>query len=225
MTLFFDYLGLWLILPLTWGVVYYGAFLHKHEYRFYFGSFLFVLVLLGWLALHDMFSVFLEVPVIYDIFFVGHLPFALFTLVMLGGAFKHKSKAKIALMRVRRELAILGFIFLLPHAVLRGSLALTGFNFTGLIAFWIIVPLVITSWPSVRKKMSPKRWKEVHKFAYIVYVMIYVHLVFDVSLVNGSIFMTLKRTGIPYLMLFLVYLGLKTANYIVPWFRQKRHPA
>ena len=144
---------------------------------------------------------------------------------MLGGAFKHKSKAKIALMRVRRELAILGFLFLLPHAVLRGSLALTGFNFTGLIAFWIIVPLVITSWPSVRKKMSPKRWKEVHKFAYIVYVMIYVHLVFDVSLVNGSIFMTLKRTGIPYLMLFSVYLGLKTANYIAPWFRQKRHPA
>lgn len=197
-----SYLGLFLA-GIVYALIYqYGKFIHKHEYKFYLGFLAFSLILILLIAINinvaNLFG-------IYEVFYVGHLSFALFTVVMAAGAFPKKSKIKITIVRVRRELAILGFITLLPHAFLRLDSALNGFNFTGLVAFVFIIPLVITSFPVVRKKMHPKTWNKVHYLAYIVYTMIYIHLIFDIFITSSFSSVQIKDSGYVYLVIFLLY--------------------
>jgi DMSO/TMAO reductase YedYZ heme-binding membrane subunit len=197
-----SYLGLILAL-VVYAIIYkYGKFIHKHEYKFYLGflSFSLLLTLLILLNVNVM-----NLFGIYEVFYAGHLSFALFTIVMLAGALNKKSPYKIAIIKVRRELAILGFITLLPHAFLRLDSALNGFNFTGLIAFIFIIPLVITSFPVVRKKMQPKTWNKVHYLAYIVYTMIYIHLIFDIFITSSFSNIQIKDSGYVYLLFFILY--------------------
>jgi DMSO/TMAO reductase YedYZ heme-binding membrane subunit len=131
-----------------------------------------------------MFAVFFHLNIIqrpdnllYPILFQGHLALAFYLLVMFAGAFKHKSKAKITLLRVRRELAVIGFFMVMPHAALLIIEALSALNPTGTIAVFLMVPLVITSFPIIRRKFSRDGWLGFHKWAYITYGLIYVHLV------------------------------------------------
>ena len=207
-----SYLGL-LLVPIV-GVVFfrYGKTIHKNEYRIYFVF----LALSTMLMLLIVFNVDVRKLVgLYEVYYSGHLSFALFTLVMAGGAFKKRHKLKIAIMRVRREMAILGFITVLPHAFLRLDLALSGFNSTGLIALLIIMPLVVTSLPIVRKKMQPRMWKRVHYLAYIVYALIYIHLVFDLFVTSEIFYVQIKSTGWVYLMVFTVYLMMKIRVIVI----------
>ena len=206
------YLGLILTIIIAFPLFRYGKFVHKHEYKFYIGALVFSLTLIA-LILADI--TVQNLPGIYEIFYSGHISFAFFTLVMLGGVFKKKSKMSIYIIRIRREMAILGFLTLLPHAFLRMSSALNGFNSTGLLAFLVIVPLVITSLPKVRRLMHPKTWKKVHYAAYFVYVMIYIHLVFDIFITSSSINITFKTSAAPYLVLFIIYLLFKGKRIIL----------
>lgn len=206
------YLGLILTVLIAIPLFVYGKFIHKHEYKFYLGT-LIVSAILIVLILIDIRVQ--NITFIYEVFYSGHLSFALFTLVMLGGVFKKKSKMSIYLIRIRREMAILGFLTLLPHAFLRMSTSLNGFNSTGLIAFLVIIPLVITSLPKVRRLMHPKTWKKVHYAAYFVYVMIYIHLVFDLFITRSSFNITVKSSGYPYLILFMLYLLFKGKRVVL----------
>lgn len=40
----------------------------------------------------------------------------------------------------------------------------------------IMIPLFITSFKSVRRKMSAKNWKKLQRAAYVFYALIYVHI-------------------------------------------------
>ncbi|MFU8786864.1 MAG: ferric reductase-like transmembrane domain-containing protein [Candidatus Izemoplasmataceae bacterium] len=202
----FEYFGLLLILPIALVFIKFGPMIHKHEFSFYLITLIISLVLISLIMLG--FNV-RSWPFIYDLFYSGHLSFALFTLLMGPGIFKHKSKLKILFLRIRRELAILGFIALLPHAIFRMNLALSGYNFTGLIAFILMIPLVLTSLPRVRKKMHPRTWYKVHYLAYIVYFMIYFHLSFNIIVRSNFYFIDVKPTGLPYIVLFVIYVGIK----------------
>jgi DMSO/TMAO reductase YedYZ heme-binding membrane subunit len=148
-------------------------------------------------------------PVWLNLLQNGNITFAFFTLVMFGGAFRKRSLPYKKILQVRRELAITGFIFLLPHAFLRLELALNGYNFTGLIAAIIMIPLVITSFTFVRKKMKPLTWKRVHYGAYVVFLMIYIHLGYVLFLFSGDITISYKESSILYHILFGIYLILK----------------
>lgn len=159
------------------GVIYGGKHLHKHEHFYYL-----VFGILG-LSL-TLFAVLFQTGDLrppdnlwYPIFFQGHLALAFYLLVMFAGAFKHKSKAKITLLRVRRELAVIGFFMVMPHATLLIIRALSALNPTGTIAVFLMIPLVITSFPIIRRKFTRDGWLGFHKWAYITYGLIYIHLV------------------------------------------------
>ncbi|MEC9485057.1 MAG: ferric reductase-like transmembrane domain-containing protein [Candidatus Izemoplasma sp.] len=201
--------GLLLTIPITLLVIAWRKPIHRHENTVYLVALGFVgCILLN--ARYDVIrqEVFLSIT-------SGGMSFALFYLVMLTGAFNRGSKPYIIFMQVRREMALIGFIFLIPHASTRLNLALNGYNFTGLIAFIIMVPLVITSYPLIRKQLSRQRWLQVHKMAYIVYLMIYIHLGFTLIAFNG-LQVSYAEDSLLYHIAFLVYLFMKSKNRIYP---------
>jgi len=114
---------------------------------------------------------------------LGFVALGFFTVVMYAGVLD-KGTLKKRLFIVRAELAVLGTIYLVPH-----FLAFTGlildyigvFNgplvyYIGLLTGLVIAPLTITSFTFVRKQMSYKQWKNLHKLAYVVYGLIGLHL-------------------------------------------------
>lgn len=217
-----DLLGILFLFPLTLFVIYFGKHLHKNEHKYY--------VIIGLFALlTGIYAIYLQVigtdlkvenRVLYALVFQGHTTFPFFVLVMFAGAFKKKSKPKLTLMKVRRELAIIGFLFLIPHAFLLVWLALTNLNPTGTIAFLIMLPLFVTSFPKIRKKMHPLQWRKLHKWAYLSYAMIYIHIasitiVFNLMNNTGTeLLFGFVRFGL-YTAIFGVYTYLKFKNYIL----------
>ncbi|TVP96705.1 MAG: hypothetical protein EA374_00825 [Acholeplasmatales bacterium] len=218
-----NFLGFALIPVLAWLVVRYGKTVHKNETRFYW-IFGIVFTFIAFLALvvliqSDVATFKTDAPIAYALLFQGHIPFAFFVLVMFAGAFKHKSKAKATLMGVRRELAIIGFFSLLPHVVLLIWLALSNLNPTGTVAFLLMIPLFITSFRSIRKKMKPVNWRKLHKLAYAVYAIIFLHLasitiVFNIM--NNQEDMLAFVLGFVrfalYLIVFAVYTWMRLKN-------------
>ncbi len=106
-------------------------------------------------------------------------------IVMITGIFKKKSKMSKRFMSIRKEYSILGFLALLPHVYvyifdLFEDLTNIG-DWIGVIAFLIMVPLFITSFTSIRKKYSYAVWKKIQRWAYLVYAMIYVHILFTAA--------------------------------------------
>lgn len=210
-------LGILLMVPLYFIAVKFGKPLVKYEKKIYLGVLILVL-LMGFLHVALRF----DIPVLDELIAGGPLSFALFALVMFAGALKPKSNAKKALLYVRRPYAMLGFLFLIPHAMSRLVLALGGYNTSGLVAFVLMIPLIVTSWPSIRKQLKPGVWNKVHRLAYVVYFVLYLHLAFDVSLSGG----TLRIFPSPayvwfYHALFAIYLGLKIHFDWLPKWRKR----
>ncbi|OOM76208.1 ferric reductase like transmembrane component [Clostridium puniceum] len=115
---------------------------------------------------------------------------ALFTIVMYTGALNKKMNITKKLLSIRGELSIIACILTLGHNVLYGitNFAIlftnpTSFTWLKLIAsiisvvlITIMLPLMITSFPSVRKRIPFKKWKAIQRFAYVFYGLIYAHV-------------------------------------------------
>ena len=120
----------------------------------------------------------------------GAFSTALFVIVMYIGALKNGSSLIKFLMPIRAELSIIASIFTLAHNISFGKLHFVRL-FTNpsalkpnvivaaiisLILIAIMLPLMITSFPSVRRKMDAKSWKKLQKTAYLFYGLIYAHV-------------------------------------------------
>ena len=115
-------------------------------------------------------------------FIKGFLGLSLFYIVMLTGALKAKSKLRIKFMSVRKEYSIIGFIVISPHALYHIIEWLSGnsnIEWYGLISFLLMVPLFITSFTVIRKKMKHTNWKLLQKLAYLVYLLLFIHLILN----------------------------------------------
>lgn len=204
---------IWLVILIGF-IVKFGMHLHKNEYRYYLGMSLLALLGTVFALLHQFGHVdILALDVLYPLFFQGHLTLAFFIIVMYGGAFKKKSKAKITIMKVRREMAILGFLTLIPHAVLLIVTALKAMNPTGVIAITILMPLFVTSFPKIRKKMHPTEWRGFHRWAYLAYLAIFAHLA-AINIIAQDDTFRFVRLSI-YIVIFGVYTILKFKNHIL----------
>jgi DMSO/TMAO reductase YedYZ heme-binding membrane subunit len=169
--------------------------------------------LIRWIILGSLLIVllviFVDIPIVRDVIDSGHVSLGFFLIVMFAGVLPKKSIFYKKILLVRGDLAILGFIFLLPHSIERLSLALSGYNTSGLIAMIIMVPLTLSSFMTIRKKIRPDRWKKLHKFAYIAYFMIYLHLGFDISINSSNVYIVFSSYSILYHLLLLIYLVMK----------------
>ena len=170
-------------------VAFAGKPLRKYPTPFYVGAVL--------IAVASVFAVWSEMrfpTVIADwiipIFARGGLPGGLFIIVMWTGAFPNASKPVKHLLPIRRQLSIIASILTLGHNVAYGktyfvrlfaspaSLPLTtrAAAICSLIMLLIMIPLFITSFLPVRKKMQPKAWKRLQRSAYVFYGLLYCHI-------------------------------------------------
>lgn len=115
---------------------------------------------------------------------------ALFTVVMYTAVLDKRKAFTKNLYRIRGELSIIACILTLVHNVIFG---MTNFKilFTDPLSFetpkliaavisvvliMLMLPLMITSFKCVRKKMNYKTWKNIQRLAYVFYGLIYVHI-------------------------------------------------
>lgn len=148
---------------------------------------------------------------ILGIFAKGSLGTAMFVVVMYTGALPKGNKLIAPLMKIRGELSITAAILVLCHNFTYG-MAYFRMLFTktsllsatqiaaaviSLVLIAIMIVLTVTSFPSVRKKMQAKKWKQLQRTAYVFYGLMYVHIM----LIN-----------IPYARLGL---GMYVANVVI----------
>ncbi len=182
------------IILLTLFAYHKGNIIRKHNIKFYIGAT--VLSVIAFLLRYKM-------P-ITEPFNQGFLGLSFLYIVMITGALKNKSVLYKKLMSVRREYSIIGFIFITPHALkylvefLNDS---RSFEWFGVIPYVIMIPLFITSFMIVRKKFTYKSWKKLQNFAYIAYILIFIHLIIVAEFPNLIIFIVLF---VPYIILKLI---------------------
>jgi DMSO/TMAO reductase YedYZ heme-binding membrane subunit len=119
-----------------------------------------------------------------------------------------KWKLTKKLKAVRGMYSILGFVLLIAHPLNYAAEVLGGLReipIFGVAAFVIMIPLFITSYIVIRKRMSPKAWAKLQQWAYLSYALILIHLI-----VNG----TTPQNKIVAFILFIVYGGLKTLRWV-----------
>ncbi len=167
--------------------------IHKYRYYLYAGFGIIVLLLL-------------DEP---NIVSLGYIPFGTFLVVMYAGVLE-KSTIRKRLFMVRAELAVIGGILLIPHAFgfiefllddYKGPLMI--FFLFGILSVIILIPLWITSFTFVRKKMGYKNWKRLHQIAYVFYGSVLFHL----------ILMKNERMWI-YILILSVYVLLKSPEWV-----------
>ena len=148
---------------------------------------------------------------ILGIFAKGSLGTAMFVVVMYTGALPKGNKLIAPLMKIRGELSITAPILVLCHNFTYGmtyfrmlftktsllSATQLAAAVISLVLIAIMIVLTVTSFPSVRKKMQAKKWKQLQRTAYVFYGLMYVHIM----LIN-----------IPYARLGL---GMYVANVVI----------
>lgn len=152
---------------------------------------------------------------------------AIFVIVMYTGAFKNGSKLIKFLMPIRAELSIIAGILTLAHNISFGknhfvnlftapevmSTNMKAAAGVSIILITIMVPLLITSFPSVRKLMKPKVWKNLQRSAYLFYALIYVHVMLIMVPVAMSGDTTYIINVLVYSVVFITYAVMRIAKY------------
>ena len=131
----------------------------------------------------------------------GSLSTAFFTVVMFTALFKNGTEIKKRLMSVRAEFSIAGCFLALGHNLATGKTYFKALFLTpeklnasqitaaiiSIVLIAIMLPLFITSFRVVRKKMNAKAWKKLQRWAYPFYMLIFVHvMVLTVPLVAAG---------------------------------------
>ncbi|MDA3931526.1 MAG: hypothetical protein PF513_02180 [Tenericutes bacterium] len=130
----------------------------------------------------------------------GFLGFSFFYVVMITGVFNRESEVFKRLYSVRCVFSIIGFIILTPHAIFYfvDKFVNNGlFDIVGLLAYLVMVPLFVTSFQEVDKPEVMFKWKKLQRFAYLAYLMIFIHLVLVSKMPNIVIYIVLF---VPYIL-------------------------
>ena len=172
---------------------YFGKGIRKNSTLLYVGA---VVLSIGSFFLLDKVKV-------LEMFVHGYVGLSFLFIVMFTGALKKKSNLSKKFVSIRKEYSIFGYIFIMPHAVnytieLLGDITQIEY-WIGLIAFVVMVPLFITSFSKIRSLYKYPAWKKLHRWSYLAYTLIFVHLLLVAEL----------RDQIAYILIFTPYLVMK----------------
>ena len=122
----------------------------------------------------------------------GGLSGALFIYVMYAGAVPSGSIIRRTVMPVRGELSIMASVLAIGHVISCGCRyflmlftqpaemrrsVLTA-TVCSLLMIIVMVPLFITSFKKIRRRIKGKTWKKIQRPAYIFYTLLYLHILF-----------------------------------------------
>ncbi len=141
---------------------------------------------------------------------LGYTGLSFFLIIMFTGVLE-KGFTQKHLRQVRAEYSIIGAFLIMPHIVVfleylledYGVLNMTLSMVFGILAAIVLIPLTLTSFISVRKRMPKGSWKKLHKYAYLFYLFIGLHLILIQN--NRMIY---------YIVIFAVYGILKLSTIL-----------
>ncbi|MDR3206278.1 MAG: hypothetical protein LBT41_04205 [Candidatus Methanoplasma sp.] len=162
----------------------------------------------------------------------GALAVAVFVMVMYVGVLPKKWRLTRRLIYVRAELSIIGCILSLGHNAnyanlfvqlftdpmsMRGNGLYAVASIDSLILIALMIPLMITSFYSVRKLFTAKKWKSLQKWSYVFYVGLYVHaaLIFWTAISGGHHAAASTDSLIAYSIFFIPYFVLRPLKYLL----------
>ena len=165
---------------------------------------------------------------ILGIFAKGSLGTAMFVVVMYTGALTKGNKLIAPLMKIRGELSITAAILVLCHNFTYGmtyfrmlftktsllSATQLAAAVISLVLIAIMIVLTVTSFPSVRKKMQAKKWKQLQRTAYVFYGLMYVHIMLiNIPYARLGLGMYVANVVI-YSIVFLGYAAMRIAKAV-----------
>ena len=227
-------LSLVLALLLSW---YGGSAIKKHAPVFYGGAALLALTTIAvtWSGADASFPGWMS-NYVWPLLSHGAFASTLFIIVMYMGALPNGTKAIKRLMPIRAELSIMASLLVLGHNIAYGrtyfvrlftdtskmSTAQTLAAICSLIMIAIMLPLMITSFKAVRKKMKPKSWKKLQRSAYVFYGLIYVHtMLLYVPIVQAGRSVYIVNV-IVYSLIFISYAGMRIRKELLKKKRDTR---
>lgn len=165
---------------------------------------------------------------ILGIFAKGSIGTAMFVAVMYTGALPKGNKLIAPLMKIRGELSITAAILVLCHNFTYGmtyfrmlftktsllSATQLAAAVISLVLIAIMLVLTVTSFPSVRKKMQAKKWKQLQRTAYVFYGLMYVHIMLiNIPYARLGLGMYIANVVI-YSIVFLGYAAMRIAKAV-----------
>lgn len=165
---------------------------------------------------------------ILGIFAKGSLGTAMFVVVMYTGALPKGNKLIAPLMKIRGELSITAAILVLCHNFTYGmtyfrmlftktsllSATQLAAAVISLVLIAIMIVLTVTSFPSVRKKMQAKKWKQLQRTAYVFYGLMYVHIMLiNIPYARLGLGMYVAKVVI-YSIVFLGYAAMRISKAV-----------
>lgn len=166
-----------------------GERLKKNPVPFYIGAVVLsvISIALTWAEI--------TMPTLVDDWFIpivagGGFTGALFVIVMYAGAFPNRSLGAKTFIPLRGPLSIIASIIGIGHSIAYGlsyyKMALNGFSgvrvsvvvfvVISVVMELIMLPLFITSFVCVRRKMNGVTWKKLQRLAYPFYFLLFVHV-------------------------------------------------
>lgn len=203
-----------------------GDSLKKHPNTYYIGA---AAISIGLFLLG-----FVDMPLfikknILGIFAKGSLGTAMFVFVMYAGALPKGNRFIAPLMKIRGELSITAAILVLCHNFTYGRTyfrmlfvqpeILSGTQLAAaiisIILIIIMLVLTITSFPSVRKSMQAKKWKQLQRTAYLFYGLMYVHIML-INIPYARLGMSMYIVNvIVYSIVFLGYAAMRISKALI----------
>ncbi|MDR2466492.1 MAG: ferric reductase-like transmembrane domain-containing protein [Prevotellaceae bacterium] len=141
--------------------------------------------------------------ILRDYIHIGTLGFPLLIIIMYVGALNPKNRHVKKLLVIRKELSVISGFPVLTHSLIRvfnnfpnalrfftdndeymastkvtsvTGAAITNFSFVlGILMLAIFIPLWVTSFDFVRKRMGNASWKKLQRWAYVLYAMLFIH--------------------------------------------------
>lgn len=203
-----------------------GDSLKKHPNAYYIGA---AAISIGIFLLG-----FVDMPLfvkknILGIFAKGSLGTAMFVFVMYAGALPKGNRFIAPLMKIRGELSITAAILVLCHNFTYGRTyfrmlfvqpeILSGTQLAAaiisIIMIIIMIVLTITSFPSVRRRMQAKKWKQLQRTAYLFYGLMYVHIML-INVPYARLGMSMYIVNvIVYSIVFLGYAAMRISKALI----------
>lgn len=165
--------------------------LKKHPTWFYIAS----LCMVVFLFADDLLEFSLDWPEWIQTYFLstfrrGSFATGMFIVIMYIGALDAKRPFVKELFRIRAEMSIVASILTFGHNILYGRYYFprlftnpgamrpqyVAATMITLVLLVLLIPLFITSFPKVRRKMDARKWKKLQRLAYPFYILIYVHV-------------------------------------------------
>lgn len=161
----------------------------------------------------------------------GYLGTFALMLVMFTGALPDGNAIKKKLLPIRGELSILSFIFYIGHIVtyLKNYIPMFA-NFGNLkptlatslviaiILTVIFVALSIMSFKTIRNAMNPKVWKNIQRLAYLMMLLLLVHI----ALALGLSFSNLGSVGSIHVIVYAIIIAIYAALRIYKAVQDKK---